>query len=185
MYNGAVQFYVMDPNDPVLAVYRRAFPGVFMDLNQLSADLKLHLRYPEDLFSIQADQYRTFHMTVPQVFYNREDLWVLPQENYAGKVAPMKPYYILMKLPGGDQLEYLIMTPFTPQKRNNMISWLAVRLPRKGFSSPFGRTATGCECPGYAAESFWAETPVAQQVGVDREFLGKARGPGRPGPPCS
>ena len=127
MYNGTVQFYVMDPNDPILAVYRRAFPGVFMDLNQLSADLKTHLRYPEDLFSIQADQYRTFHMTVPQVFYNREDLWVLPQENYAGKVAPMKPYYILMKLPGSDQLEYLLMTPFTPQKRNNMISWLAAR----------------------------------------------------------
>ena len=127
MYNGTVRFYVMDPNDPVLAVYRSAFPGVFMDLNRLSADLKTHLRYPEDLFSIQADQYRTFHMTVPQVFYNREDLWVLPQENYAGKVAPMKPYYILMKLPGSDQLEYLLMTPFTPQKRDNMISWMAAR----------------------------------------------------------
>ena len=127
MYDGTVRFYVMDPNDPVLAVYRRAFPGVFKDLNQLSADLKAHLRYPEDLFSIQADQYRTFHMTVPQVFYNREDLWVLPQENYAGKVAPMKPYYILMKLPGSDQLEYLLMTPFTPQKRDNMISWMAAR----------------------------------------------------------
>ena len=63
MYNGTVRFYVMDPDDPVLAVYRRAFPGVFMDLNQLSPDLKTHLRYPEDLFSIQADQYRTFHMT--------------------------------------------------------------------------------------------------------------------------
>ncbi len=127
MYDGAVRFYVMDPNDPVLAVYRRAFPGVFKDLNQLSSDLKAHLRYPEDLFSIQADQYRTFHMTVPQVYYNREDLWVLPQENYAGTVAPMQPYYILMKLPGSDQLEYLLMTPFTPQKRNNMISWLAAR----------------------------------------------------------
>ena len=127
MYDGSVRFYVMDPADPVLAVYRRAFPGVFKDLNQLSADLKAHLRYPEDIFSIQADQYRTFHMTVPQVFYNREDLWVLPQENYAGKVAPMKPYYILMKLPGSDQLEYLIMTPFTPQKRDNMISWIAAR----------------------------------------------------------
>ena len=127
MYNGTVRFYVMDPNDPVLAVYRRAFPGVFLDLNQLSADLKAHLRYPEDLFSIQADQYRTFHMTDPQVYYNREDLWVLPEENYAGTVAPMKPYYILMKLPGSDQLEYLLMTPFTPQKRNNMISWLAAR----------------------------------------------------------
>ena len=127
MYDGTVRFYVMDPNDPVLAVYRRAFPGVFMDLNRLSANLKAHLRYPEDLFSIQADQYTTFHMTVPQVYYNREDLWVLPEENYAGKVAPMQPYYILMKLPGSDQLEYLIMTPFTPQQRANMISWIAAR----------------------------------------------------------
>ena len=127
MYDGNVRFYTMEPTDPVLAVYRRAFPGVFMDLDQLSADLKTHLRYPEDLFAVQSDQYRAFHMTVPQVFYNREDLWVVPQENYAGTVAPMKPYYILMKLPGSDQLEYLLMTPFTPQKRNNMISWLAAR----------------------------------------------------------
>ncbi len=127
MYDGTVRFYAMDPKDPVLAVYRRAFPGVFQDLNQLSPDLKAHLRYPEDLFSIQADQYTSFHMTVPQVYYNREDLWVLPQENYAGKVAPIKPYYILMKLPGSDRLEYLLMTPFTPQKRDNMISWIAAR----------------------------------------------------------
>jgi uncharacterized membrane protein (UPF0182 family) len=127
MYDGTVRFYVMDPNDPVLAVYRRAFPGVFTDLGRLSADLKKHLRYPEDLFSIQADQYRTFHMTVPQVFYNREDLWVFPNEAYAGTVAPMKPYYILMKLPGSDRLEYLLMTPLTPQKRDNMISWMAAR----------------------------------------------------------
>jgi uncharacterized membrane protein (UPF0182 family) len=127
MYDGTVGFYAMDPKDPVLGVYRRAFPGVFHDLNQLSPDLKAHLRYPEDLFSIQADQYTSFHMTVPQVYYNREDLWVLPQENYAGKVAPIKPYYILMKLPGSNQLEYLLMTPFTPQKRDNMISWIAAR----------------------------------------------------------
>jgi hypothetical protein len=127
MYDGTVRFYIMDPNDSILQVYRRAFPDVFMDLNQLSADLKAHLRYPEDLFSIQADQYRTFHMMDPQVFYNREDLWVSPKETYAGNVAPMQPYYILMKLPGSDQLEYLLMTPFTPQKRDNMISWMAAR----------------------------------------------------------
>jgi hypothetical protein len=127
MYDGTVLFYVMDPKDPVLAVYRRAFPGLFKDLDQLPADLKTHLRYPEDLFSIQADQYRTFHMTVPQVFYNREDLWVLAQEKYSGNVLPMQPYYILMKLPGSDRLEYLLMTPFTPQKRDNMISWMAAR----------------------------------------------------------
>jgi hypothetical protein len=127
MYDGTVRFYVMDPNDPVLAVYRQAFPGVFNDLSELSADLKKHLRYPEDLFTIQADQYRTFHMTDPQVFYNREDLWTAPMEKYAGQAQPMEPYYILAKLPGSDQLEYLLMTPFTPQSRDNMISWMAAR----------------------------------------------------------
>jgi len=127
MYDGTVSFYMMDPQDPVLNVYRQAFPGVFKDLNQLSPDLKLHLRYPQDLFGIQATQYQTFHMTDPQVFYNREDLWVPPQETYDGKTGPMEPYYILMKLPGSDQLEYMLMSPFTPQNRDNMISWLAAR----------------------------------------------------------
>ena len=127
MYDGTVSFYIMDPHDPVLAVYRHAFPDVFKDLDQLPADLKLHLRYPQDLFGIQAAQYESFHMTDPQVFYNREDLWVAPQEKYDGKLAPMEPYYILMKLPGSEQLEYLIMSPFTPQSRDNMIAWLAAR----------------------------------------------------------
>ena len=127
MYDGTVTFYVMDPKDPVLAAYRRAFPSVFKDLDQLSPDLKKHLRYPENLFAIQADQYKTFHMTDPQVFYNREDLWVSPKETYGGQSLPMEPYYILMKLPGSDQLEYLLMTPFTPQNRDNMISWMAAR----------------------------------------------------------
>jgi len=127
MYDGTVSFYVMDPQDPILAVYRRAFPGVFTDLDQLSADLKKHLRYPEDLFAIQADQYKTFHMTDPQVFYNREDLWMAPKETYGGQSQPIEPYYILMKLPGSDQLEYLLMTPFTPQNRDNMISWMAAK----------------------------------------------------------
>jgi len=127
MYNGSVSLYIMDANDPLLAMYQRAFPGVFKDLSELSPDLKSHLRYPEDMFGIQADEYKTFHMTDPQVFYNREDLWVAPQEKYDGAVAAMDPYYILMKLPGSQQLEYLMMTPFTPQKRDNMIAWLAAR----------------------------------------------------------
>jgi uncharacterized membrane protein (UPF0182 family) len=127
MYDGTVRFYVMDPKDPVLSVYRLAFPGVFNELSELSADLKKHLRYPENLFTVQADQYRTFHMTDPQVFYNREDLWTAPMEKYEGQAQPMQPYYILTKLPGSDQLEYLLMTPFTPQNRDNMISWMAAR----------------------------------------------------------
>jgi len=127
MYDGAVSFYVMDPDDPVLAAYQHAFPGVFKELKELSADLKLHLRYPQDLFAVQAAQYESFHMTDPQVFYNREDLWVLPREKYNGKVSPMEPYYILMKLPDSDQLEYMLMSPFTPENRDNMIAWMAAR----------------------------------------------------------
>jgi uncharacterized protein len=127
MYDGTVSFYVMDPKDPVLAVYRRAFPAVFKNLSQMSPDLKSHLRYPEDLFTIQTHEYKTFHMTDPQVFYNREDLWDSPQEEYGGNVMAMDPYYILMKLPGSSKLEYLLMTPFTPQNRDNMIAWVAAR----------------------------------------------------------
>jgi len=127
MYSGSVQLYTMDPKDPVLAAYRAAFPGVFKPLDQMTADLKAHLRYPEDIFAIQADEYKTFHMTDPQVFYNREDLWVAPKETYGGTTQEMDPYYILMKLPGSDTLEYMLMTPFTPQNRDNMISWLAAR----------------------------------------------------------
>ena len=133
MYDGSVRFYVMDPKDPVLAAYRKAFPDVFRDLGELSPDLRSHLRYPEDLFAVQADQYSTFHMTDPQVFYNREDLWAAPKEKYAGQVLPMEPYYILMKLPGSSKLEYLLMTPFTPQNRDNMIAWLAARSDLPGY----------------------------------------------------
>jgi uncharacterized membrane protein (UPF0182 family) len=139
MYDGSVKFYIMDPTDPILAAYNRAFPGVFQTLAQLSPDLKSHLRYPEDLFAIQADEYKTFHMTDPQVFYNREDLWVSPVETYEGVQQPMQPYYILMKLPGSTTLEYLLMTPFTPQNRSNMISWMAAR----------------CDFPGYGQKLFY------------------------------
>jgi hypothetical protein len=139
MYDGSVQFYIMDPKDPILTAYEGAFPGVFKNLDQLSPDLKAHLRYPEDLFAIQADEYKTFHMTDPQVFYNREDLWVAPNETYAGAQGPMQPYYILMKLPGSEMLEYLLMTPFTPQNRNNMISWMAAR----------------CDFPDYGRKLFY------------------------------
>ena len=127
VYEGSVTFYAMDPNDPVLSVYRRAWPGVFNDLGTLPPDLKKHLRYPEDLFNIQADMYRTYHMTDVQVFYNQEDLWTFSNEKYAGTPVRLQPYYILMRLPGTKVLEYLLMTPFTPQKRDNMIAWMAAK----------------------------------------------------------
>jgi len=124
VYNGNVQFYVMDPADPILNVYRQAFPGMFKPLDDLSANLRRHLRYPEDLFTIQASSYMNYHMTDPQVFYNQEDLWTLPQEKYAGQAVDFQPYYLLMRLPGTEALRYFIMTPFTPQSRDNMIAWM-------------------------------------------------------------
>ena len=126
-YEGSVSFYVADPQDPVLGVYRQAFPGVFKRLKDLPEDLRQHLRYPEDLFDIQADIYRTYHMVDPQVFYNQEDLWTPPQEKYAGTSIKMVPYYILMRLPDTQELQYLLMTPFTPQNRDNMIAWMAAK----------------------------------------------------------
>ena len=124
VYNGSVQLYVMDPADPILNVYRKAFPGMFKPLRDLSANLRSHLRYPEDLFAIQANIYMNYHMTDPQVFYNQEDLWALPQEKYAGQAVDFQPYYLLMRLPGSEALRYFIMTPFTPQSRDNMIAWM-------------------------------------------------------------
>jgi uncharacterized membrane protein (UPF0182 family) len=126
-YGGSVLFYVADPHDPVIDVYRQAFPGVFKPLKDLSEDMRSHLRYPEDLFDIQADMYRTYHMVDPQVFYNREDLWSSPKERYAGESTKMVPYYILMRLPDTQELQYLLMTPFTPQNRDNMIAWMAAK----------------------------------------------------------
>ncbi len=127
MYDGTLYFYAMDSTDPILSAYRRAFPGVFRDLSEISEDLRQHLRYPADLFLIQSDLYRTFHMTVPQVYYNQEDLWAFPNEKYTGQTLSMEPYYILMKLPGSDRLEYLLMMPFTPEGRDNMIAWMAAK----------------------------------------------------------
>jgi uncharacterized membrane protein (UPF0182 family) len=126
-YDGTVALYMMQPDEPVLRVYRRAFPGIFRPLEEMPADLRRHLRYPEDLFRIQVDKYSRYHMTSPQVFYNNEDLWTLPQEKYAGDPVPMDPYYILMRLPGEERLEFLLMLPLTPRNRNNMIAWMAAR----------------------------------------------------------
>jgi uncharacterized protein len=180
MYNGTVSFYIMDPNDPLLAMYNRAFPGVFKELSELPADLKAHLRYPEDMFGIQAAEYETFHMTDPQVFYNREDLWVAPQEKYDGAVAAMEPYYILMKLPGSQHLEYLMMTPFTPQKRDNMIAWLAARcdFPDYGkmlfYELPKDKLVFG---PNQISAMIDQSTTISQQLTLwDQKGSGVIRG---------
>jgi uncharacterized membrane protein (UPF0182 family) len=132
-YEGDVRFYVVDPQDPLLRVYRAALPTLFRSLDEMSAGLRQHLRYPRDLFEVQADKFNTYHMTIPQVLYNREDVWASPQEKFGGETVPMEPYYVLMKLPGEDRLQFLLMTPLTPRNRDNMIAWIAARSDFPGY----------------------------------------------------
>ncbi len=128
-YDGDVSLYVTDPDDPVLQTYQRIFPDLFQPLEEMPETLQDHIRYPQDLFEIQVERYRRYHQTQPQVFYNNEDLWTRPQEQYAGRQRRMEPYYILTDLPGQDAsgLEFMLMMPMTPEGRDNMISWMAAR----------------------------------------------------------
>src|SRR5438445_6149589 len=125
-YNGTVDFYLVDPSDPIAATYQRVFPGLFKPLAAMPRDLQKHIRYPEDLFLIQAQVFRTYHMDSPEVFYNREDLWQFPRQP-GGEAATMVPYYIIMRLPGEPRAELFLMLPMAPAQRQNMIAWLAAR----------------------------------------------------------
>jgi len=127
-YSGQVRFYISDPSDPLIQAYARIFPGVFAPLSAMPEDLRAHIRYPEEFFSIQAAKYALFHMTDPRVFYNKEDLWRVAQSAARGTASPMTPYYTIMKLAEvGEREEFILMVPFTPARKDNMISWMAAR----------------------------------------------------------
>ncbi len=126
-YNGDVSFYMIDEKDPIVKTYSGIFPDLFKPFDEMPAGLKKHIRYPKDLFKIQVDIYRTYHMEDVQVFYNQEDLWQTPDELYGDSRQEMEPYYIIIKLPGDDKEEFFLMLPFTPSKKDNMIAWLAAR----------------------------------------------------------
>ncbi|MBW2317655.1 MAG: UPF0182 family protein [Deltaproteobacteria bacterium] len=126
-YNGDVAFYIIDEKDPIVKTYSSIFPDLFKPFNEMPADLKKHIRYPRDLFEIQVDTYTKYHMEDVQVFYNQEDLWQTPDELYGDSRQGLDPYYIIMKLPEEEKEEFLLMTPFTPSKKDNMIAWLAAR----------------------------------------------------------
>ncbi|RAP34138.1 UPF0182 family protein [Candidatus Marinamargulisbacteria bacterium SCGC AG-410-N11] len=126
-YNGEVNYYIMDKKDPIINAYAKLYPGLFQDFKGMPLDLKKHIRYPRDMFLIQAKMFRTYHMTDPSVFYSREDLWEVPKETYEESEQPMDPYYMVTKLPGDKKESFLIFLPFTPTNKNNMISWLSVK----------------------------------------------------------
>ncbi len=126
-YNGNVDFYVADPNDPIIQTWSKIFPELFKPLEAMPANLFRHIRYPQDLFSTQSERLLIYHMTDPQVFYNREDQWQIPQEIYGRQSQAIEPYYLIMRLPTAIGEEFILLNPFTPISRPNLIAWLAAR----------------------------------------------------------
>src|SRR5262245_23566103 len=126
-YHGNVTFYVADAEDPIIRTYGQAFPGMFRPLAEMPKDLVAHIRYPEDLFTVQAKMYATYHMEDPQVFYNKEDLWVVPRLTQDGREKEIDPYFTVMRLPGEPKEEFILLSPFSPSGRDNMIALMAAR----------------------------------------------------------
>jgi len=127
-YNGDVTYYVINRKDPVIQTYMKIFPEMFRDFSDMPQGLKHHIRYPMYIFSIQAELYSTYHMTDPQVFYNKEDKWTIPQEIYGETETQMIPYYTIIKFPDATgKEEFVLILPFTPVNKNNMLAWIAAR----------------------------------------------------------
>ncbi|WCL48821.1 UPF0182 family membrane protein [Leptospira sp. GIMC2001] len=124
-YNGKVQFVNVEPNEPVIETYNAIFPDLFTDIDSVPESIRNHFRYPVDLFKVQAQMYLAYHMIEPTVFYNREDMWRFPTEKVAGIEKPVDPYYMIMKLPEEKKEEFLLILPFTPVNKSNMVAWMA------------------------------------------------------------
>ena len=132
-YDGNPVFYIADAKDPIVLTYQRIFPTLFKPLEAMPPSLRKHIRYPEDLFIIQANVYGTYHMKDPEVFYNKEDLWNFPREAHKGQASTMQPYYTIMRLPGEPREEFILMLPMVPNNRDNMIAWLAARCDGENY----------------------------------------------------
>jgi len=132
-YDGSVTFYITDPDDALIKTYQAIFPKLFVPAGQMPESLRVHLRYPEDMFNVQASVYQSYHMRDARVFYNKEDLWAVPREIYFGTEQAMEPYYIIMRLPDEEKEEFLLILPFTPVNKNNTIGWLAARCDGENY----------------------------------------------------
>jgi uncharacterized membrane protein (UPF0182 family) len=139
-YDGSVVFYVFDQADPIIAAYRGVFPTLFVDAAKMPPSVRAHVRYPELLLEVQAAAYTLYHMRDPDVFYNREDLWSVASEVTIGEnreqvTRPLEPNFVLMKLPGERNQEFVEILPFTPSNRNNLIGWIGGRSDGEAYGS--------------------------------------------------
>ena len=125
-YNGDVNYYIIE-DEPLINTYKKIFPDLFKDFSEMPEGLKKHIRYPENLLELQANLYSTYHMKDPRVFYNKEDVWKIPDEIFRGTRTKMEAYYIIMKLPGEEKEEFVLIIPFNPRGKENMIGWMAAR----------------------------------------------------------
>ncbi|MGK7369221.1 MAG: UPF0182 family membrane protein, partial [Candidatus Halalkalibacterium sp. M3_1C_030] len=168
-YDGTLDFYAIEDDDPILNVYRDIFPNMFKTLDEMPESIKAHIKYPQTLFEVQMDIYNTYHMTNPQVFYNNEDLWERPNEKYGGQQIKMEPYYVLSKLPGEDQLQYMLISPLTPNNRDNMIAWMTAKsdFPQYGevevFKLPKERLILG---PAQIEARIDQDTEISRQLAL-------------------
>jgi len=126
-YDGETRIYVFDPTDPIIRVYQRLFPKLLLPFSEMPADLRAHARYPEALFRVQAEVYRTYHMRDPQAFYNKEDLLDIARSVHNGQPEAVSPTYLVASLPGEDKAEFLLITSFTPRSKDNMIGLMVAR----------------------------------------------------------
>ncbi len=132
-YGGEIKFYLTDPDDPIIKTYAKIFPKTFLPLSEMPKSLTSHLRYPEDIFTLQTAIYTTYHMDDPQIFYNKEDQWEIPaiaqggEAQTGGKTPTMDPRHMIMKLPGEKQEEFILMLPFTPRAKDNLSAWMVAR----------------------------------------------------------
>ncbi len=166
-YHGSMDFYVVDQEDPLIQTYSKIFPGMFSSIEEIPEGLEEHLRYPVDLFNVQADLYRLYHMTSPAGFYNRHALWDFPREEYRGDKVYMEPYYTIMQLPGEQEEEFALIYPFTLEGREEMIAWMAARSDYENYGEvkvyqfPAGRHVFGPE---------QVERRIDQCDDISREF---------------
>lgn len=126
-YDGTVNYYLVDPDDPIIRAYDSAFPGLFQPFEAMPDVLKEHIRYPEDLFKVQTRQYLKYHMDNVQTFYNQEDLWEIPKEVFESDQQLIEPYHVIISLPGEEETEFLLIQPYVPAGKNNMVAWIAAR----------------------------------------------------------
>jgi uncharacterized membrane protein (UPF0182 family) len=128
-YEGTADFYIVDPKDPIIKAYQATFPTLFKPIDAMPQGLRAHLRVPQDLFDVQVSVYATYHITDPKVFFAKEDVWAVPtaQSGPGSTAQQVQPYYVLFRLPGQQNPEFLLIMPFTPRGKNNMVSWMAAR----------------------------------------------------------